>query len=117
MPNANTENHTHPTNKWRNQRNASLRACHSLSKPKQQSQVTPYPIISLQFPRSLNPFPSRCDLYQDPLLLDPNGFVQGDKLFSFALRSHFVERQTGIDFGRNSSWNYGQNFFAEFDEL
>lgn len=73
--------------------------------------------FTLEFTRSLDTFPSRSDLDQDAVLLDTDGVVEGDELLGLGLGTLLVKGETGVDLGRDTSRDDGEDGLAEFDEL
>ena len=74
-------------------------------------------VVALELARSLDTLPGRGDLDEDALLLDADGFVEGDELLSLGLGRLLVEGQTGVDLGRDTAGDDLQNLRAELNEL
>lgn len=73
-------------------------------------------MFTFQNPRSLNAFPSRCELNENPFLVDAERFVGFDKLDGLLDAGIAIKRQTSIDFCRNTSRNDVEDFLAEQNE-
>ncbi len=70
----------------------------------------------LQLFSRFNAFPSGGDLNQNPLAFDAGIFVHFDELPRLGHRRFAVERQPGVDLGRNAAGHDLENLFAEIDE-
>ena len=68
------------TNKRRNESHTSFGASNRLAETEEKRQVAMNAVVPFEFTRSLDTLPRRCDLDEDTLLLDTNGFVKGNKL-------------------------------------
>lgn len=74
-------------------------------------------VLLLEFTGGLDTLPCRSDLDEDTLLLDADGFVEGNELLGLGLGALLVEGKTGIDLGGDTTRDESENFLAELDEL
>lgn len=65
-----------------------------LTEAEEQCKVTMDALIVFKLARSLNAFPRRGDLDQNPLLFDANRLVEYNEFSSFLLGDLLVERET-----------------------
>lgn len=86
-------------NKRGDQGDTSLSAGNSLTKAKEQGKITMDIILLFQFSCCLDTFPSRGNLDQDSVFVDPKGLVELDEVFGFLLGRLLIKRKARIHFG------------------
>lgn len=74
-------------------------------------------LIVFKLARSLNAFPRRCHLDQNPLLLDANRLVECNERSSFLLGGLLVEGEARVNLGGDATRNDLQDLGAKLDEL
>lgn len=73
-------------------------------------------MLALQDLGGLDTLPGRRKLDEDALLANANRLVQVDDVQSLVNRGLLVERETGVDLGRNLAGDDFENLLAELDE-
>lgn len=73
-------------------------------------------MLALQDLGGLDTLPGRRKLDEDALLANANRLVQVDDVQSLVNRGLLVERETGVDLGRDLAGDDFENLLAELDE-